>query len=39
MDLLAIVEHNLKPGFSQVGVGGKLLDFIEWFASTDIGKR
>ncbi|KDR17835.1 Midasin, partial [Zootermopsis nevadensis] len=45
-DLLAVVEHNLSPGLllgnqedGSSGVGSCLLDFIEWFTSTDIGKR
>ncbi|KAJ4439015.1 hypothetical protein ANN_14971 [Periplaneta americana] len=44
-DLLEIIEHNLNPGLlfgnqedGSSGVGNSILDFIEWFTSTDIGK-
>jgi hypothetical protein len=40
------VEHNLNPILllgnqedGSSGVGSRLLDFIQWFSSTDVGKR
>ncbi|PSN42589.1 Midasin [Blattella germanica] len=45
-DLLAIIEQNLKPGLfvgnqedGTSGVGNLLLDFLDWFTRTDVGKR
>ncbi|BET00740.1 ATPase family associated with various cellular activities (AAA) [Nesidiocoris tenuis] len=45
-DLITIVEHNVKQGLSlgdhidgTSGVGKSLVDFLNWFKSTEIGKK
>ncbi|GLH08476.1 Dynein heavy chain, cytoplasmic [Gryllus bimaculatus] len=45
-DLLAIIEHNLRPGLTlgnaepdNSGVGSCMMDFIQWFTAAEIGKR
>lgn len=45
-DLVAIVEKNINTGISMgkqedgsSGIGSKIMDFIEWFGKTEIGKR
>lgn len=45
-DLIAIIEHNLRPNLvfkthdgSVTSVGVILLDFLQWFAQTDLGSR
>lgn len=45
-DLVAIIEKNIKPGLSfgnqqdgSSGVGNNIMDFVQWFQSTEIGKR
>ncbi|XP_066999962.2 midasin [Anabrus simplex] len=45
-DLLAVIEHNIRPGLSlgnqedgTSGVGNCMLDFIQWFKATEVGKR
>lgn len=45
-DLIAIIDHNLKPGLVfkthdgvVTGVGTSLIDFLEWFSQTEVGNR
>ncbi|XP_018570303.1 midasin [Anoplophora glabripennis] len=44
-DLVAIIEKNIKPelslGNQQDGssIGNNIMDFVEWFQNTEIGKR
>ncbi|KAJ8936231.1 hypothetical protein NQ318_010646 [Aromia moschata] len=45
-DLVAIIEHNIKPGLSfgnqqdgSSGIGNSIMDFIAWFKKSEIGKR
>ena len=45
-DLTEIIEHNLEPNIhlcnqqdGSSGIGHAIMDFIEWFSSTDVGKR
>lgn len=44
-DLVAIIEKNIKPelslGNQQDGssIGNNIMDFVEWFQKTEIGKR
>nr|XP_023017788.1 midasin [Leptinotarsa decemlineata] len=46
VDLVAIVEQNVRSGISMgnqqdgsSGVGNAIMDFIEWFEKTEVGKR
>ncbi|XP_044268494.1 midasin [Tribolium madens] len=45
-DLVAIIEQNVKEGISfgnqqdgSSGIGKNVMDFVEWFRNTEIGKR
>lgn len=45
-DLISIIEHNVKPGISFggqqdkfSGIGKNIMGFVEWFQSTELGKR
>ncbi|XP_064213116.1 midasin isoform X2 [Tribolium castaneum] len=45
-DLIAIIEQNVKEGISfgnqqdgSSGIGKNIMDFVEWFRGTEIGKR
>lgn len=45
-DLISIIEHNLGGVISlgnqeagDSGIGRNVMDFLEWFRSTEIGKR
>ncbi|PFX16223.1 Midasin [Stylophora pistillata] len=42
-DLVQIIEHNIKPGVvlnqGTSGIGEAIVDFMEWFHSSDFGKR
>ncbi|XP_068698835.1 midasin-like [Montipora foliosa] len=45
-ELVQIIEHNIKPGVAlksasqgSSGIGEAILDFIEWFHSTEFGKK
>lgn len=45
-DLVAIIERNIKAGTSfgnqqdgSSGVGNSIMDFVEWFENTELGKR
>lgn len=45
-DFIQIIEHNLISGVSfgnqedgSSGIGRSIMDFVEWFRNTEIGKR
>lgn len=45
-DLVDIIEQNIKSGISMgnqqdgsSGVGSAIMDFIDWFENTEVGKR
>lgn len=45
-DLIAIIEHNLTNGITfgnqqdgSTGIGRSIMDFVQWFKSTEVGKR
>lgn len=45
-DLIAIIEHNLKPGIKldvnnkdNSGIGKAMVDFVQWFSNNDLGRR
>ena len=45
-DLISIIEHNLVDGIQlgnqedgSSGVGKAIIDFVEWFANNEAGKR
>ncbi|KAJ8918423.1 hypothetical protein NQ315_008120 [Exocentrus adspersus] len=45
-DLVAIIEKNIKSGLSfgnqqdgSTGIGNNIMDFVQWFQKTEVGKR
>ncbi|KAJ3654813.1 hypothetical protein Zmor_013972 [Zophobas morio] len=45
-DLIAIIEQNVKDGISfgnqqdgSTGIGKNIMDFVDWFKHTEVGKR
>lgn len=45
-DWLSVIEHNVRAGLSlgnqqdaTSGIGNAMLQFIDWFRNTEIGKR
>ena len=44
--MISIIEHNLEPGIhltshnsENSGLGKAILEFVQWFANNDFGRR